>query len=83
MSQLRRIAIKQRSAIPNYDVGNTLRRARGTDRGTGRYGSTRGRIRETLQATYWSGDPALDLEEAHARAAALRERNEDLRGIAE
>ena len=38
---------------------------------------------ECLRATYWSGDPALDLEEAHARAAAIRERNEDLRGIAE
>ena len=38
---------------------------------------------ESLQATYWSGDHELDIEEAHIRAAALRERNEELRGVAE
>jgi hypothetical protein len=40
-------------------------------------------VDEYLQATYWSGDHAVDLEEAHARAAALRERSEELRGAAE
>lgn len=39
-------------------------------------------IDEYLQATYWSGDHAIDIEEAHKRVAAIRERNEELRGIA-
>ena len=30
---------------------------------------------EYLQATHWSDDPALDFEEAHSRAAEIRERN--------
>ena len=37
---------------------------------------------ECLEATYWSEDHAMDIDEAHVRAAALRERNEELRGIA-
>lgn len=40
-------------------------------------------VDEYLQATYWSGDHAASLEEAHVRAAALRERNEELRGVVE
>lgn len=36
---------------------------------------------EYLQATYWSADLSLDIEEAHKRAAAIRERNEAMRGI--
>ena len=37
---------------------------------------------ECLEATYWSEDHAVDIDEAHVRAAALRERNDELRGIA-
>jgi hypothetical protein len=33
-----------------------------------------------LQATHWSDDPSLDFEEAHARAAEIRERNSALCG---
>ena len=36
-----------------------------------------------LQATHWSGDPSLDVEEAHARAAEIRDRNAALCGCVE
>ena len=36
---------------------------------------------EYLAATHWSGDPTLDVEEAHARAAEIRERNCALLGV--
>ena len=36
---------------------------------------------EYLQATHWSGDQSLDVEEAHRRAAEIRERNDALRGF--
>jgi hypothetical protein len=39
-------------------------------------------VDEYLQATYWSAEHAIDIEEAHKRIAAIRERNEELRGIA-
>ena len=34
-----------------------------------------------IEATYWSADHAVDIEEAHARSAAIRERNEALRSV--
>ena len=38
-------------------------------------------LKEYLEATYWSADHALDIEEAHKRAAEIRERNSALCGI--
>jgi hypothetical protein len=40
-------------------------------------------VDEILQATYWSADHAVDVEEAHVRIAAIRERNRELLGVAE
>jgi hypothetical protein len=40
-------------------------------------------VDEILQATYWSADHAADIDEAHVRIAAIRERNRELRGLAE
>ena len=40
-------------------------------------------LREYLQATHWSGDPTLDIDEAHKRAAAIRDMNLALRGAGE
>ena len=34
-----------------------------------------------IEATYWSADYAVDVEEAHVRSAAIRERNDALRGV--
>ena len=38
---------------------------------------------EYLRATHWSGDPSLDIDEAHVRAAEIRDRNAALCGVAE